>query len=137
MGRVLGIDLGTTNSCVAVLESGTPLVVPVDQGRYMLPSVVAFKPDGKVMVGRLAKRQPGGSAEHTIMASKRLMGLAFDDARAQRAMQLAAFRCVRGPSGDIRVTVPGKALALPEIAAVILAELKRTAEEHFGMQLSQ
>ncbi len=137
MGRVLGIDLGTTNSCVAVLESGTPLVVPVDQTRYMLPSVVAFKEDGKVLVGRLAKRQSVVNAQHTITAAKRMMGLAFDDARTQRAMQHAGFACERGPTGDVRVRVPGRSLSLPEVSAYILGELKRATEEHFGEKLSQ
>ncbi len=89
MGRVLGIDLGTTNSSVAVVENGTPLVVPCDGDRYVLPSVVAFTEDGRHLVGRTAKRQSVMNAENTIVAVKRLMGLSFQDEKAQQAIAAA------------------------------------------------
>src|SRR5689334_19895951 len=94
--RVLGIDLGTTNSCVAVVESGTPLVVPVDRGFYTLPSVIAVDAEGKHLTGRAAKRQAVVNAENTVFAAKRLIGRTFADPFAQRAIKSAPFKCSAG-----------------------------------------
>jgi molecular chaperone DnaK len=137
MSRVLGIDLGTTNSCVAVIDNGTPLVVPCDGDRYVLPSVVAFVEDGRHLVGRTAKRQSVVNAENTIVAVKRLMGLSFGDPRAKQAMATVSYACVEGPNGDVRVSVQGRSLAVAEVSALILAELKRAAEAHFNERLER
>jgi len=132
MGRVLGIDLGTTNSCVAVIDNGTPLVVPCDGDRYVLPSVVAFTEDGRHLVGRVAKRQSVMNAENTIVAVKRLMGLSFADDKAQQAVAAATYSCVAGPNGDVRIQARGRTYAVAEISALILGELKHAAEAHFN-----
>lgn len=137
MGRVLGIDLGTTNSCVAVIDNGAPLVVPCDGERYVLPSVVAFTEDGRHLVGRVAKRQSVMNAENTIVAVKRLMGMSFRDPRAQQAMSAVTYACVEGPNGDVRIKVRDKTYAVAEISALILAELKRAAEAHFNQKLDR
>jgi molecular chaperone DnaK len=137
MGRVLGIDLGTTNSAVAVMDRGTPLVVPVDQGRFVMPSVVAFAADGKHLIGRAAKRQSMVNPKGTIIAAKRLMGLAFSDERAKQAMSAATYQCVAGPQNDIRVQVGPSTYAIPEVSALILGELKRCAEAHFNEPITQ
>ncbi len=137
MGRVLGIDLGTTNSCVAVVESGTPLVVPTDRGNYMLPSVVAFSGDGTHLVGRPARRQSLLNPEHTVVAAKRMMGLTFDDPRVQTALGQVPYRCCRGSGGDVRINAHGRDYAIAEIAAFVLAELKRCAEDHFNESFGQ
>jgi molecular chaperone DnaK len=137
MGRVLGIDLGTTNSCAAVVDAGTPLVVPTEDGRYVLPSVVAFGEDGKLIVGREAKKQSIGDAKNTVVAAKRLMGVSFRDPHAQQAIAAANYTCVEGQSGDIRVQIRDKTYAIPEISAFILAELKRCAELHFKERIDQ
>ncbi len=136
--RVLGIDLGTTNSCVAVVEGGTPLVVPVDRGFYTLPSVVAVDPEGKHLTGRAAKRQAVVNAENTVFAAKRLMGRDFDDPFAKRAMETSPFECKAGPEGDIRIQLTGgpgsepQGYAIQEISALVLGDLKRAAESYFG-----
>ena len=134
MTRVLGIDLGTTNSCVAVVEGGTPLVVPVDKGFYTLPSVVAVDADGRHIVGRAAKRQATVNAENTVFAAKRFIGRDFQDNFAQRAMEGSPFICAEGPEGDIRVQLQGREehYAIQEISALVLADLKRSAETYFG-----
>ncbi len=134
--RVLGIDLGTTNSCVAVVESGTPLVVPVDKGFYTLPSVVARIQDGKHLVGRLAKRQAVVNAENTVFAAKRLIGRDFADPFATRAMNSSPFHTSAGPEGDIRIELGSReaphSYAVQEISALVLGELKAAAEAYFG-----
>lgn len=132
MPRVLGIDLGTTNSCAAVLEGDTPLVVPAEQGQYTLPSIVGFESGGRPLVGNAAKRQAVVNAGNTVFAAKRLMGLKFDDGMARRAAEAVPYKCVQGPHNDIRVKVHGKVYSLPEISAFILSELKRAADQHLS-----
>src|SRR5690348_3466725 len=119
------------------MDRGTPLVVPVDQGRFVMPSVVGFKEDGKHLVGRLAKRQSIVNPRGTVVAAKRFMGLAFDDERAKLAMSAATFSCVPGPQNDIRVQIGSTTYAIPEISALILGELKRCAEAHFNEPINQ
>ncbi|MEO1483399.1 MAG: molecular chaperone DnaK [Myxococcota bacterium] len=132
MPRVLGIDLGTTNSCVAVVESDTPLVVPVDQGKYTLPSVIAVAEDGRHLTGRLAKRQAVINAEQTIFAAKRLIGRAFDDPLTQRAIRSVPYSCERGPQGDVRIRVKDRTYAVQEILALQLKELRDAAVNYFN-----
>ncbi|MEL6543868.1 MAG: molecular chaperone DnaK [Myxococcota bacterium] len=132
MVRVLGIDLGTTNSCVAVVESDTPLVVPVDKGRYTLPSVVAVVEDGRHLIGRLAKRQAVINAENTVFAAKRLIGRAYDDPQTQAAIQSIPYACVRGDNGDVRIRVKDRTYAIQEIMALLLRELRQAAVDYFN-----
>ncbi len=137
MARALGIDLGTTNSCVAVVESDTPLVVPVDKGRYTLPSVVAVAEEGRYLIGRLAKRQAVLNAENTIVAAKRLIGRAFDDSQTQAAIRSLPFACVRGENGDVRIKVKERTFAVQEVLALLLRELRQAAVDYFNEQIDQ
>ncbi|MEO0460162.1 MAG: molecular chaperone DnaK [Myxococcota bacterium] len=137
MARVLGIDLGTTNSCVAVVESDTPLVVPVDNGRYTLPSVVAVAEDGRHLIGRLAKRQAVINAENTVFAAKRLIGRAFDDPQTQAALRTLPYRCEAGENGDVRIVIRDRRYAVQEIMALLLRELKDAAGSYFNEEISK
>ncbi len=132
MSRVIGIDLGTTNSCVAVLENGQPTVIPNAGGYKTTPSMFAITPDGKRLVGHLAKRQAITNSKHTIFASKRLIGRRFDAPEVQRSIDLCPYDIVRGPNDDPRIEIGGKAFTCPEIGATILREMKRVAEEYLG-----
>jgi len=132
MGRVIGIDLGTTNSCVAVLENGQPSVIPNSGGYKTTPSMFAITQDGKRLVGHLAKRQAITNARNTVFAAKRLIGRRFDSEEVQRSQELCAYEIVRGPNDDARIQVGGKTFTCPEVAAFILREMRRVAEEYLG-----
>jgi len=132
MGRVIGIDLGTTNSCVAVIENGQPSVLPNAGGYKTTPSMFAVTADGKRLVGHLAKRQAITNSEQTVFASKRLIGRRFDSAEAQQVVQLAPYDVVRGSNDDARVKLGDKVFTCAEIASVILREMKRVADEALG-----
>ncbi|HBY93570.1 MAG TPA: molecular chaperone DnaK, partial [Chloroflexi bacterium] len=122
MPKIIGIDLGTTNSVVAVMEGGEPTVIPNAEGGRITPSVVAFTKSGERLVGPSAKRQAVVNPENTIFSIKRLMGRRFDDPEAQRTKQLVPYDIVAGPGGDARVRTPqtGKTYAPQEISAMIL-----------------
>jgi len=132
MGRVIGIDLGTTNSCVSVIENGQPSVIPNAGGYKTTPSMFAISPDGKRLVGHLAKRQAVTNARHTVYASKRLIGRRFDAPEVTKVIELAPYEVVRGPNDDPRVQLGDKVFTCPELSAIILREMKRIAEEHLG-----
>ncbi|MCP5060350.1 MAG: molecular chaperone DnaK [bacterium] len=132
MGHVIGIDLGTTNSCVAVLENGQPSVIPNVGGYKTTPSMFAITQDGKRLVGHLAKRQAITNAQSTVYASKRLIGRRFDSDEVQRAIDVTPFSIVEGPNEDVRIEVTGKTFTCPELSAFILREMKRVAEEYLG-----
>jgi molecular chaperone DnaK len=132
MSRVIGIDLGTTNSCVAVLEDGQPVVIPNAGGYKTTPSMFAITQEGKRLVGHLAKRQAITNARHTVYASKRLIGRRFDSPEVERARELCPYSIVEGTNGDARVELGDKPFTCPEIAAIILREMKRVAEEYLG-----
>src|SRR5512145_3023088 len=132
MGRVIGIDLGTTNSCVAVLENGQPSVIPNSGGYKTTPSMFAITQDGKRLVGHLAKRQAITNARNTVFASKRLIGRRFDEPETQRSIELCPYEIVRGEGDDPRVVIAGRTFTCSEIAAVILREMKHIAEEYLG-----
>ena len=132
MGRVIGIDLGTTNSCVAVMENGQPTVIPNAGGYKTTPSMFAISQDGKRLVGHLAKRQAITNARNTVYASKRLIGRRFDAPEVQKAIDLCPYEIVRGPNDDPRVRIGEKTFTCPELSALILREMKRVAEEHLG-----
>ncbi len=132
MSRVIGIDLGTTNSCVAVVDNGQPAVIPNTGGYKTTPSMFAISQDGKRLVGHLAKRQAITNSKATIFAAKRLIGRRFDSAEVQKSIDLCPYEIVRGPNDDPRVKIGGKTFTCPEIAGIILREMKRVAEEYLG-----
>ena len=137
MGRVIGIDLGTTNSCVAVLENGQPSVIPNSGGYKTTPSMFAITQDGKRLVGHLAKRQAITNARNTVSASKRLIGRRFDSPEVQRSAELYAYEITRGPNDDARIQVGAKSFTCPEVSAFILREMRRVAEEYLGEPVSE
>jgi len=132
MGRVIGIDLGTTNSCVAMIDQGKPIVIPNTGGYKTTPSMFAISPDGKRLVGHLSKRQAITNPADTLYAAKRLIGRRFDSPEVQKAMSLCPFRIVRGENDDTRLEIAGKVFTCPEIMGVIVREMKRVAEEYLG-----
>jgi len=132
MSRVIGIDLGTTNSCVAVIDWGKPVVIPNAGGYKTTPSMFAISQDGKRLVGHLAKRQAITNARNTVYSSKRLIGRRFDSEEVQKSIDLCPFELVRGPNDDPRITISGKMFTCPEIAAIILREMKHVSEEYLG-----
>jgi molecular chaperone DnaK len=132
MTKIIGIDLGTTNSVVAVMEGGDATVIPTAEGGRLCPSVVAFSKGGERMVGQTAKRQAVVNSENTIYSIKRFIGRHFDEVETEREM--VSYETVKGPSGDVRVKVPatGKEYAPQEISAMVLAKLKKDAEDYLG-----
>ncbi|MEM6733305.1 MAG: Hsp70 family protein, partial [Myxococcota bacterium] len=126
-----------TNSCVAVVESDTPLVVPVDAGRYTLPSVVAAVDEGRHLIGRLAKRQAVINAENTVFAAKRLIGRAFDDPHTQTAIRSVPYECIAGDQGDVRIRVKDRTYAVQELMALLLGELKQAASDYFNEDINR
>ncbi len=137
MSRVIGIDLGTTNSCVAVVENGQPSVIPNAGGYKTTPSMFAISQDGKRLVGHLAKRQAITNARNTVYAAKRLIGRRFDAPEVQKAIDLCPYEIVRGPNDDPRLRISGKTFTTPEISGIILREMKRVAEEYLGEPVSE
>ena len=132
MSRVIGIDLGTTNSCVAVVDNGQPTVIPNTGGYKTTPSMFAISQDGKRLVGHLAKRQAITNSASTIYASKRLIGRRFDSAEVQKSIDPCPYEIIQGPNDDPRIKIGGKTFTCPEIAGIILREMKRVAEEYLG-----
>src|SRR3989440_126192 len=130
MAKTIGIDLGTTNSCVAVIEGGEPAVIPNAEGGRTTPSVVAFTNDGQRLVGAPAKRQQVTNSQNTIFSIKRFMGRKFGEVSEE--MKIVPYEVVEGPNGDVRVTAGGKEYAPPEISAMILQKLKADAEAYLG-----
>jgi molecular chaperone DnaK len=137
MAKIIGIDLGTTNSVVAVMEGGDPVVIPTAEGSRLLPSVVAFNKNGERLVGQPAKRQAVINPENTIFSIKRFMGRRYDEVETER--KLVPYQVVRGPAGDARVRIPitGKEYTPQEISAMILAKLKADAEAYLGEPVTQ
>ena len=129
MGRVIGIDLGTTNSCVAMVDGGKPVVIPNTGGYKTTPSMFAISQDGKRLVGHLAKRQAITNARDTVAAAKRLIGRRFDSPEVQKALELCTYKIVKGERDDARIEIGDKTFTCPEIMAIIVREMKRVAEE--------
>src|SRR5262252_4794993 len=127
MGKIIGIDLGTTNSVVAVMEGGTPTIIPNQEGSRTTPSVVAFTKDGEVLVGQVAKRQAITNPENTIFSIKRFMGRRFDE--VQDEIKMVPYKVVKAGNGDASVEIQGKIYSPPEISAKILMKLKSAAED--------
>ncbi len=137
MAKVIGIDLGTTNSCMAVMEGGEPQVIPNSEGGRTTPSVVAINKDGERLVGTVAKRQAVTNAENTIYSVKRLMGRKFEDAEVQRFVKSAGFKIVRLDNGDAGVEMGGRKYSAPEISAMVLQKLKADAEAYLGEAVNE
>ncbi|HEX3291142.1 MAG TPA: Hsp70 family protein, partial [Gaiella sp.] len=134
MAKTIGIDLGTTNSCMAVLEGGEPTVIPNAEGGRTTPSVVAFTKDGQRLVGAPAKRQQVTNPENTIFSIKRFMGRKWDEVSEE--MTIVPYKVETGDNGDARVSVEGKQYAPPEISAMILQKLRADAESFLGEQVT-
>jgi len=136
MGKVVGIDLGTTNSCVAFLEGKNPVVIPNQEGSRTTPSVVAFTKDNEVLVGQIAKRQAVTNAERTLHSIKRLMGRKFSDPEVQKILPLVSYKIVPLPNGDAGVAVGDRVYSPPEISAHVLWKMKEVAEEYLGGEVT-
>jgi molecular chaperone DnaK len=135
MSKVIGIDLGTTNSVVAVMEGDEPVVIPNQEGSRVTPSVVAFAKDGEVLVGQVAKRQAITNPENTIFSIKRFMGRRYEE--VQEEIALVPYKVVRAPNGDVRIDIQGRLYSPPEISARILGKLKEAAEAYLGGKVTQ
>src|SRR5918911_3883032 len=134
MSKIIGIDLGTTNSVVAVMEGGQPAVIPNQEGGRTTPSVVAFTKNGERLAGQVAKRQAVTNPENTIYSIKRFMGRRFNEVSEE--MKLVPYKVVRGENGDARVDIQGKKYSPPEISAMILTKLKEAAEAYLGQKVT-
>ena len=137
MAKVIGIDLGTTNSCVAIMEGGKPRVIENSEGDRTTPSIVAFTKDNEVLVGQPAKRQAVTNPQNTLFAIKRLIGRKFEDEVVQRDVKMVPYRIVRADNGDAWVEVQGKRMAPPEISARVLMKMKKTAEDYLGEPVTE
>jgi molecular chaperone DnaK len=137
MERVIGIDLGTFNSCVAVVESGTPVVIANRGGYKVTPSMVAVTEGGKRLVGHIAKRQAVTNAENTVFACKRLIGRKWETPQVKNAIQTTPFHIVEGPHGDCRIKMRDKVYSIPEISAMVLQEMKMVAEDYLGEEVNK
>ena len=137
MGRVIGIDLGTTNSCVAVMDGDKPRVIENSEGDRTTPSVVAFSKDDEVLVGQTAKRQAVTNPTNTLFAIKRLIGRRFDDDVAQKDVDMVSYNIVKADNGDAWVAANDKSMAPPEISARVLAKMKQTADDYLGEPVTE
>ena len=135
MAKVIGIDLGTTNSVVAVMEGGEPHVIPNQEGSRLTPSVVGFAKDGEILVGQVARRQAITNPENTVFSIKRFMGRRYEE--VQEEIKKVPYKVVKAPNGDVRIEIRGKQYSPPEISAVILRKLREAAESHLGEKVTQ
>ncbi|HEX7975349.1 MAG TPA: Hsp70 family protein, partial [Anaerolineales bacterium] len=137
MAKIIGIDLGTTNSVAAVMVGGEPVVIPSAEGERLVPSVVAVNKNGERLVGRVARNQSIVNAENTIFSIKRFMGRKFEDPEVQRTLGRVPYKVTKAPNGDLRVVLGGKEYSPPERSAMILAKLKADAEAYLGEPITQ
>ncbi|MFO1510718.1 MAG: molecular chaperone DnaK [Steroidobacteraceae bacterium] len=137
MGKVIGIDLGTTNSCVAVMEGGKARVIENSEGDRTTPSIVAFTKDDEVLVGQSAKRQAVTNPQNTLFAVKRLIGRKFEDRVVQKDVDMVPYRIVKADNGDAWVEAHGKKMAPPEVSARVLMKMKKTAEDYLGEEVTE
>jgi molecular chaperone DnaK len=137
MSKVIGIDLGTTNSCVAIMEGGKPRVIENSEGDRTTPSIVAFTKDDEVLVGQSAKRQAVTNPQNTLFAVKRLIGRKFDDEVVQKDIKMVSYKIVKADNGDAWVEVRDKKMAPPEISARVLMKMKKTAEDYLGEPVTE
>ena len=137
MGKIIGIDLGTTNSCVAIIDGDKPKVVENSEGDRTTPSIVAFTKDDEVLVGQAAKRQAVTNPTNTLFAVKRLIGRRFDDEVVQKDIEMVPYDIVKADNGDAWVTANGKKMAPPEVSARVLMKMKKTAEDYLGEEIKE
>jgi molecular chaperone DnaK len=137
MAKIIGIDLGTTNSVVAIMEGGEPTVIPSAEGERLVPSVVAVNKNHERLVGRVARNQAVVNSENTVFSIKRFMGRKFDDPEVQRAISRIPYKVTKAPNGDVRVILDGKEYSPPEVSAMILGKLKADAEAYLGETVTQ
>ena len=137
MGRIIGIDLGTTNSCVAVLDGDKPRVIENSEGDRTTPSVVGYTDDGEILVGQSAKRQSVTNPKNTLYAVKRLIGRKFTDDVVQKDIKMVPYSIVAADNGDAWVEVKGKKMAPPQVSAQVLMKMKKTAEEYLGEPVTE
>jgi molecular chaperone DnaK len=137
MGKMIGIDLGTTNSCVAIMEGGKPKVIENSEGDRTTPSIVAFTKDGEVLVGQSAKRQAVTNPQNTVAAVKRLIGRKFTDDVVKKDMSMVSYKILKAENGDAWVEVQGKKMAPPEVSARVLMKMKKTAEDYLGEPVTE
>src|SRR5690242_11732617 len=137
MAKIIGIDLGTTNSCVAVMENGTPKVIENSEGARTTPSIVAYMDDGEVLVGAPAKRQAVTNPKNTLYAVKRLIGRRFEEKEVQKDIDLMPYRIVKADNSDAWVEIRGKKIAPPEVSAQVLRKMKKTAEDYLGEECTE
>src|SRR5436853_1140787 len=137
MGKIIGIDLGTTNSCVAIMEGGKPKVIENSEGARTTPSIVAYMEDGEILVGAPAKRQAVTNPKNTLYAIKRLIGRKFEEKEVQKDIALMPYKIVKADNGDAWVEVRGKKIAPPQVSAEILRKMKKTAEDYLGEEVTE
>jgi molecular chaperone DnaK len=137
MGKIIGIDLGTTNSCVAIMEGNTTRVIENSEGARTTPSIIAYQEDGEILVGASAKRQAVTNPRNTIFAAKRLIGRKFDEKEVQKDIDLMPFTIAKADNGDAWVEVRGQKLAPPQISAEVLRKMKKTAEDFLGEEVTE
>ncbi len=137
MGKIIGIDLGTTNSCVAIMEGSTPKVIENSEGDRTTPSIVAFTKDKEVLVGQAAKRQSVTNPKNTLYAIKRLIGRRYDEEAVQKDIKLVPYNIIKADNGDAWVEANGEKMAPPEVSARVLMKMKKTAEEYLGEEVTE
>ncbi|MGC4403005.1 molecular chaperone DnaK [Methyloversatilis sp. MC4-4] len=137
MGKIIGIDLGTTNSCVSVMEGGKPKVIENSEGARTTPSIVAYTDDGEILVGASAKRQAVTNAANTLFAVKRLIGRRFEEKEVQKDIALMPYKIAKADNGDAWVEVRGKKIAPPQVSAEVLRKMKKTAEDYLGEEVTE
>ncbi len=137
MGRIIGIDLGTTNSCVAIMEGGVPKVIENAEGARTTPSIVAYQDDGEVLVGAAAKRQAVTNPKNTLFAVKRLIGRRFEEKEVQKDINMMPYKILKNDNGDAWVEAQGKRMAPPQISSEVLRKMKKTAEDYLGEEVTE
>src|SRR6187455_1883294 len=137
MAKIIGIDLGTTNSCVAIMEGGKPKVIENSEGARTTPSIVAYTDNDEILVGAPAKRQAVTNAKHTLFAVKRLIGRRFEEKEVQKDISLMPFKIGKADNGDAWVEVRGKKIAPQQVSAEILRKMKKTAEDYLGEEVTE
>jgi molecular chaperone DnaK len=137
MGKIIGIDLGTTNSCVSVMEGGKPRVIENAEGTRTTPSIIAYQEDGEILAGAPAKRQAVTNPENTLYAVKRLIGRRFDEKEVQKDIKLMPYKIVKADNGDAWVEVRGQKMAPPQVSAEVLRKMKKTAEDYLGEEVTE
>ncbi len=136
MGKIIGIDLGTTNSCVAIMEGGEAKVITNAEGGRTTPSIVAVSSSGERLVGQIAKRQAITNPENTVYAVKRLIGRKYSSPEVQKDLKILPYKIQQADNGDVRINVQGKQLSPAEISSFILANIKKTAEDYLGEKVT-